>query len=163
VRRLASDVAVRRLSPFFSTSPVGGPPQRDFVNAVLVGTTRLSAGALLARLKALERAAGRRRGPRHAPRPLDLDLLLYGDARLASLRLTLQHPRMTERLFVLEPLALLAPRRVVPGTGKTVATLLDEAREVSDERVRRLGVPPGVSRRSPLPRAARRGPVPPRA
>ncbi|HEX7528105.1 MAG TPA: 2-amino-4-hydroxy-6-hydroxymethyldihydropteridine diphosphokinase, partial [Thermoanaerobaculia bacterium] len=69
--------------------------------------------------------------------PLDLDLLLYGAKRIATRRLTVPHPRMTGRLFVLVPLADVAARRVVPGTGKTVATLLREARRVSAERVRR--------------------------
>jgi 2-amino-4-hydroxy-6-hydroxymethyldihydropteridine diphosphokinase len=161
-RRLAPDVAGRRLSPLFRTSPVGGPPQPDFINAVLVGRTRLAAAALLARLKELERAAGRRAGRRHAPRPLDLDLLIYGTVQVSSRRLTLPHPLISERLFVLEPLVLLTPRRVVPGTGRTVTTLLREARERSSETVRRLGAGSRVSGRARRARAARRGAATPR-
>jgi 2-amino-4-hydroxy-6-hydroxymethyldihydropteridine diphosphokinase len=126
------------MSPIYRTSPVGGPPQRDFLNAVLVGTTHLRPSALLSLLKQIELCAGRRPGgARNAPRPLDLDLLLYGNKEVKTPGLRVPHPRMTHRLFVLIPLADVAPKRVVPGTGKTVATLLAEARRASTERVRR--------------------------
>ncbi|MGZ6988863.1 MAG: 2-amino-4-hydroxy-6-hydroxymethyldihydropteridine diphosphokinase, partial [Thermoanaerobaculia bacterium] len=109
-----------KMSPLYRTSPVGGPPdQPDFLNAVITGQTSLTAPALLTLLRKSEISAGRKRGAsRNAPRPLDLDLLLYGDERIATRRLTVPHPRMTNRLFVLVPLADVAPRRVVPGTGK---------------------------------------------
>ena len=128
-----------KISPLYRTSPVGGPTdQPDFLNAVIIGTTSLSAQALLTLLRKSEISAGRKRGgPRNAPRPLDLDLLLYGDERITTRRLTVPHPRMTSRLFVLVPLADVAPRRVVPGTGKTVARFLAEARQRSTESVRR--------------------------
>ena len=77
--------------------------------------------------------------------------------------LTIPHRRMAERLFVLEPLARLAPRRVVPGTGKTVARLLREARASSSEAIRRLGAEPAVSGRARRARAARPGAATPRA
>jgi 2-amino-4-hydroxy-6-hydroxymethyldihydropteridine diphosphokinase len=87
---------------------------------------------------------------RNGPRSLDLDLLLYGNEQIRSRALTVPHPRMTSRLFVLVPLADVAARRVVPGTGKTVARLLAEARRHSTERVRRAGegpaIPPGAGR-----------------
>ncbi|MGE5717304.1 MAG: 2-amino-4-hydroxy-6-hydroxymethyldihydropteridine diphosphokinase, partial [Acidobacteriota bacterium] len=84
------------------------------------------------------KAAGRKpAAEKNAPRPLDLDLLLYGKERIATRRLTVPHPRMANRLFVLVPLADVAPRHVVPGTGKTVARLLAEARRGSTETVRR--------------------------
>jgi 2-amino-4-hydroxy-6-hydroxymethyldihydropteridine diphosphokinase len=126
------------MSPIYRTSPVGGSPQRDFLNAVLVGTTDLKPSVLLSLLKQIELCAGREPGEtRNAPRPLDLDLLLYGSRRIATPRLQVPHPRMTSRLFVLVPLADVAPRRVVPGTGKTVARFLAEARRRSTESVRR--------------------------
>jgi 2-amino-4-hydroxy-6-hydroxymethyldihydropteridine diphosphokinase len=134
-RSLATILTEPRFSRLYRTTPVGGLPQRHFVNAVCTGRTRLSPRELLARLKTLEKAAGRRPGPRNGPRTLDLDLLLYGDLRLDSPSLTVPHPRMTSRLFVLVPLAEVAPRRVVPGAGKTVARLLREARGFSRERV----------------------------
>jgi 2-amino-4-hydroxy-6-hydroxymethyldihydropteridine diphosphokinase len=74
--------------------------------------THLSAPDLLLQLQALEQAAGRERPYRHAPRTLDLDLLLYGDAQIDSPALTVPHPRMNERAFVLVPLAEVAPQRV---------------------------------------------------
>ena len=127
-----------KMSPIYRTSPVGGPPQPDFLNAVVVGTTSLTAHALLTLLRKSEIAAGRKPGgPKNGPRPLDLDLLLYGSRRVATPRLQVPHPRMTSRLFVLVPLADVAPRRVVPGTGKTVARFLEEARRRSTENVRR--------------------------
>ena len=127
-----------KLSPVYRTSPVGGRPQPDFLNAVITGRSSLPAPALLTLLRNLERAAGRKpAAEKNAPRPLDLDLLIYGNERIATRRLTVPHPRMTSRLFVLVPLADVAPRRVVPGTGKTVARLLAEARRRSTESVRR--------------------------
>lgn len=108
--RLPSTRLVRS-SRIYRSAPVdaGGP---DFLNAVAELETTLTAPDLLAGLQALEQAAGRERPYRNAPRTLDLDLLLYGDARIASASLTVPHPRMAERAFVLLPLRELAPRRV---------------------------------------------------
>lgn len=108
--RLPSTRLVRS-SRIYRSAPVdaGGP---DFLNAVAELETLLGAPDLLAALQALEQAAGRERPYRNAPRTLDLDLLLYGDARIASPALTVPHPRMFERAFVLLPLRELAPQRV---------------------------------------------------
>lgn len=98
-------------SRLYRSAPVdaGGP---DYVNAVAALCTRLDPLALLQRLQALEQAAGRTRPYRHAPRSLDLDLLLYGEAQIDTPELQLPHPRMHQRAFVLRPLAELAPERV---------------------------------------------------
>ena len=98
-------------SRLYRSAPVAaaGP---DFVNAVAELRTSLSAPALLDALQALEHAAGRQRPYPNAPRTLDLDLLLYGEARIDSARLTVPHPRWCQRAFVLRPLAELAPQRV---------------------------------------------------
>lgn len=95
-------------SSLYRTAPVGaaGP---DFINAVARIETRLCAPDLLRELQAMEALAGRRRPFPNAPRTLDLDLLRYGGARIDSERLTLPHPRMHERAFVLVPLAEIAP------------------------------------------------------
>jgi 2-amino-4-hydroxy-6-hydroxymethyldihydropteridine diphosphokinase len=152
-----------RTSAVYRTSPVGGPAQPDYWNAAVSGTTRLGPTEILAVLRRLEREAGRVRGcPRNTPRPLDLDLLLYGNRRVRRKGLTVPHPRLVSRLFVLVPLADLAPGRVVPGTGKRVATLLAEARAVSPERVVRIA-PAGALFASRPSRAARRGAGRPRA
>lgn len=100
-----------RSSRIYRSAPVaaGGP---DYLNAVAQLETGLTAPALLQQLQGLEQAAGRERPYRNAPRTLDLDLLLYGDARIASAALVVPHPRLRERAFVLLPLQELAPRRV---------------------------------------------------
>jgi 2-amino-4-hydroxy-6-hydroxymethyldihydropteridine diphosphokinase len=136
---IAPHLTRMRSSPFYESSPVPPlPRQPDYLNAVVTGMTSLTPAALLTFLRKSEIAAGRKRdrGARNGPRPLDLDILLYGSDRIATRTLTVPHPRMTSRLFVLVPLADLAPRRVVPGTGKTVGRLLVEARRVSAETVR---------------------------
>ena len=98
-------------SPLYRSAPVdsSGP---DYFNAVMQIATRLSAPDLLDRLNQLERGAGRERPYRNAPRTLDLDILLYGAARIDSPTLTVPHPRMRQRAFVLRPLADIAPALV---------------------------------------------------
>ena len=101
------------VSPLYRSAPVeaGGS---DYVNAVAALTTQLTAPDLLAALQAIENAAGRQRPYRNAPRTLDLDLLLYGQACIQSDRLTVPHPRLRQRAFVLKPLADIAPGLVTP-------------------------------------------------
>jgi 2-amino-4-hydroxy-6-hydroxymethyldihydropteridine diphosphokinase len=138
---------VRGVSPLYRTKPVGVTDQPDFLNAVVAldvpagGTPAAGATDLLVNLKRLERDFGRRARRRWGPRELDLDLLVFGRARLAVERpaegaplsadldpatagrlLEVPHPSMAERLFVLAPLADLAPRLVPPGWHETVAT-----------------------------------------
>jgi 2-amino-4-hydroxy-6-hydroxymethyldihydropteridine diphosphokinase len=124
------------LSPIYRTAPVGGPPQPDYLNAVATGRALLPPLALLRLLQQLEADAGRDLlGERNGPRPLDLDLLLYGDLTLDLPELVLPHPRLLERRFVLAPLADLRPDLVVPGTGRTVARLLLAAPAARVERL----------------------------
>jgi len=112
--------ALARASRLYRSAPVdaGGP---DYFNAVAQLETRLSAPELLAHLQALEQAAGRERPYRNAPRTLDLDLLLFGDAQVSSAFLTVPHPRLRERAFVLLPLQELAPERVAAADLAAVA------------------------------------------
>ena len=102
---------LRAASPLYRSAPVdsSGP---DYFNAVMQISTRLTAPDLLARLHQLERGAGRERPYRNAPRTLDLDILRYGAARIDSPTLTVPHPRMHQRAFVLRPLADIAPALV---------------------------------------------------
>ncbi|MFP5406268.1 MAG: 2-amino-4-hydroxy-6-hydroxymethyldihydropteridine diphosphokinase [Gammaproteobacteria bacterium] len=129
---------VAAVSSLYRSAPIDaqGP---DYLNAVVALDTLLDARPLLEALLAIEAAAGRERPYRNAPRVLDLDLLLYGDARIDSRTLTVPHPRMTARAFVLAPLAEVAPALQVPGVGRVDRLL----RDVGDQRIERLGAPPG--------------------
>ena len=104
-------------SRLYRTAPVG-PPQPDYVNAAALLETRLDAVALFDALLAIEAAHGRERGERWGPRTLDLDLLVYGDAVIDEPRLTVPHPQLALRPFVLVPLAEVAAGLVVPGLGR---------------------------------------------
>lgn len=114
-----SGVTLVSRSSLYRTAPMGssGP---DYVNAVVKILTVLTAPALLARLHELEQLAGRGRPYRNAPRTLDLDVLTYGDACMDSEALVIPHPRMTERAFVLVPLAEIAPHTVTAAQLKAV-------------------------------------------
>lgn len=113
-----SGTRVTARSSLYRTSPVGLLEQPDFINAVASVRTKLKPQALLAALLAIENRHGRKRTTRNAPRTLDLDLLLYGDQVLDRDGLTLPHPRLHERAFVLAPLAEIAPGAMVPGLGR---------------------------------------------
>jgi len=119
---LAAQVGrVVALSPVYETDPVGGPPQPDYLNAVVALETELSARELLRVAKSLEAAAGREPpepGKRWGPRPLDIDILMVGDERVDEPDLVVPHPRIHQRTFVLAPLADVAPELVVaPSAG----------------------------------------------
>lgn len=122
-------------SSLYRTAPVGYADQPDFINAAAAIETALAPRVLLDALLALEVARGRARQFANAPRTLDLDLLLYGERQMDEPGLTLPHPRMHERAFVLVPLAEIAPDCMIPGRG-TVAALL---RRVDVCGVRRAG------------------------
>ena len=111
------------VSPVYETTPVGGPEQPDYLNAVAIGETTLPAQAVLERCHSLEDAFGRVRGERWGPRTLDLDLIVYGDEVSDSPGLTLPHPRARERAFVLAPWHDADPDAELPGQGR-VADLL---------------------------------------
>ncbi len=112
------------VSTLRETEPVGVGEQPRYLNGVVAFDTTLAAPELLDLLLALEQRFGRVRVPgEHGPRTLDLDLLLYGDGVIDEPRLTVPHPRIQERRFVLEPLAELAPGLVVPGRGDVESLL----------------------------------------
>lgn len=139
-----------RCSRVYETEPRHVRDQPRFLNMCCVGGTRLPPGDLLERLHAVEGEAGRRRGPtsdgsRYGPRRLDLDLLLYGDRVLRRDGLTVPHPRMTERAFVLLPLGDVAPDWTHPVEDRTVREL---AERLPDQGVRPF--------REPLPASLRR-------
>jgi len=105
-------------SPLYRTSPFGPVAQDDFVNAVAGLLTQLEAAQLLQQLRAIETARGRRRDQRWGPRTIDLDLLVYADQRIETPELSVPHPGIVERNFVLYPLADIAPQLQVPGAGR---------------------------------------------
>ena len=112
-----------RASSLYRSTPVGIHGQPDFINAVAALETSLAPQTLLAALFAIEAQFGRRRDYRHAPRTLDLDLLLYGNETLDTPELQLPHPRMHLRAFVLAPLLEIAPDCAIPGRGSAAAWL----------------------------------------
>jgi 2-amino-4-hydroxy-6-hydroxymethyldihydropteridine diphosphokinase len=124
IRRAAELIGATRLSTIRETEPWGLESQPMFLNAVAEIETELAPRRLLDHLLDVERRLGRERiGPRWSPRTIDLDLLLYGDQTIEEPGLIVPHPRLHERLFVLEPLAELIPTQKIPGSG-TVAEAL---------------------------------------
>lgn len=124
IRQLRDVLFPLRVGPLFRTRPLGDLLQPPYLNTAVVGRPRLPAEELLAVAKALELAAGRRSGPRHAARRLDVDLLVFGDLVSDRPELTLPHPGVHQRRFVLAPLAEIAPDLPIPPDGATVADLL---------------------------------------
>jgi 2-amino-4-hydroxy-6-hydroxymethyldihydropteridine diphosphokinase len=110
-------------SSLYRTAPVGYLDQPDFINAVACIETALDPHRLLAALLRIEAAYGRVRSVRNAPRTLDLDVLLYGDRSISERGLSVPHPRMHERAFVLVPLAEIAPEILIPGRGRAADLL----------------------------------------
>ncbi len=116
---------VVQLATLMESEPVGGPPQGAYLNTVAELDTSMAPGGLLATLKAIERTLGRLPSTqRWGPRPIDLDLLLYDDRVVNEPDLSIPHPRLHERRFVLQPLAQLAPEVIHPVLRKTVTELL---------------------------------------
>lgn len=135
--RAVDGTRLRATSSLYRSAPVGLHHQPDFINAVAaleVTDPALSAQSLLDRLFAIEAAFGRVRSVKNAPRTLDLDLLLFGTERRSEPGLTLPHPRMCDRAFVLAPLTEIAPDLNIPGRGP-VADLLAG---VAGQRIERL-------------------------
>ncbi len=149
VRRLEGAVEVLAASSVYRSEPVGFREQPDFYNLVVRGRTALEPHALLARLHAVEDAMGRRRSFVGAPRVIDLDLLACGGVVLDGPELTLPHPRMAERAFVLVPLAEVAPEWRHPRVGRTARELLAGAGTL--ERIERWGELPAGASGPPAP------------
>jgi 2-amino-4-hydroxy-6-hydroxymethyldihydropteridine diphosphokinase len=127
------ETALMKISSMYETAPVGLTDQPVFVNAVAQVATTLSPHEFLRRLHAIEAEHGRLRnsvtGEKNAPRTLDLDILLFDDLQIDERGLTVPHPRMHERAFVLVPLVEIAPEIVIPGKGvaKELLAVLDRS------------------------------------
>lgn len=124
IRGLSRQLTDVKVSSPYQTRPRAATPQPQFLNAAVVASCALDAEELLGLTKGLEWLAGRRPGPRDAPRPLDIDLLLFGDRQFHRPEIVVPHPLLRDRQFVLAPLAEIAPGLVVPPDKVTVEDLL---------------------------------------
>jgi 2-amino-4-hydroxy-6-hydroxymethyldihydropteridine diphosphokinase len=132
---LSEGVKVVRVSKLMENPAVGmGEDAPAFLNAVAQTETTLGSHALLHRMLEIERELGRNRREKWAPRPIDLDLLLYGEHIISSDELLVPHPLMHERRFVLEPMAEIAPDMVHPTLQMTIAGLLDELNRTGEQQ-----------------------------
>jgi len=132
---------ISRVSSLYETAPVGVTDQPDFLNAVAAVRTGLGPEETLDALLHIENQMGRVRTQRWGPRVIDLDLLLYGGERVSLPRLTVPHPRLRERAFVLVPLAEIAPELRLPGEEERAAQLAEVFLQDScgDGNIRRIG------------------------
>lgn len=122
-----------KVSSFYETEPVDYLQQDWFLNCVVEGKTELDAGTLLARIREIEKRMGSEKVIAKGPRILDIDILLYGDVTIATPELQVPHPRMTQRRFVLVPLAEVAPHVTHPswhGTAKELMASTNDSSEV---------------------------------
>jgi len=126
---LGKFVTVTERSPIYETEPWGYDDQQDFLNQVVSGETRLSPYELMGKLKIIESDLGREKNFTNGPRVIDLDLLFYDQLAMETPTLTIPHPRMRGRAFVLRPLADLAPDLRHPGLNLTVNELLTETNQ----------------------------------
>lgn len=143
LRALASLIAIERVSSVYDTAPMDYTDQPRFHNLAVQAATSLGPLELLHGVKAIERALGRAPGPRYGPRVIDIDLLFYDQLVLRADELTLPHPRLPERAFVLAPLAEIAPALIHPELGESITDLL---RRVAGSDVQRLGPLPDSER-----------------
>ncbi len=140
LKRLAeAGLRLRRVSSVYETEPLGRRDQPWFLNLVVEADTDLFPRMLLMRIQRVERELGRRRLAREAPRTIDIDVLLYGDAVIHPPELQIPHPRLPDRRFVLEPLAELAPDLRHPISRRTVRAMLEGKR---GQRVRKVDFQP---------------------
>lgn len=121
-------INILKTSSVIETDPVGGPPQGKFLNAALRAETTLSPADLLAHLKSIEKKLGREQTEKNGPRPIDIDILLYDNISIKNPTLTIPHPRMFEREFVMRPLLEIEPQIIKKITGEHAQKKRDKQR-----------------------------------
>lgn len=136
IEALESVAGPLRVASLYRSEALTSTPQDDYLNTVIVGSTTVEPLELLGTAKDLEFRAGRRPGPPESPRPLDIDLLLYGEQSLSRPELTVPHRKLRQRRFVLAPLAELVPNLPVPPDGRAVLDLLLDLGE--EQRIERI-------------------------
>ena len=132
VELLAEKVSIEKLSSLYETEPIGYREQPWFLNAVCEATTSLTPEELLILAKEIEVALGRLPSFSNAPRPMDIDILFYGNEIIHSTQLTIPHPRLEERAFVLLPLAEIAPDLVHPVSRRKVKEMVEKVEGVGE-------------------------------
>lgn len=135
LRELENAGKILRVSSYYETEPVGFPDQPWFLNMAIALETRLKPSGLLRACMGIEDLANRRRSFPNAPRTLDLDILFYGDSVIREKNLVIPHPRLSERKFVLEPLAEIAPDFMHPVFRQSVQSLLNACTDTSIVRL----------------------------
>lgn len=151
LRLIQRGVRVLRRARVYASRPVGPSDQPDFLNSMLEIEPGLPPEQLLSTLKAIERQLGREKTIAWGPRVIDLDIILFGAQQIATDRLTIPHREMANRRFVLAPLADLCPNRIVPGSNRTVSSLLaalgrrapNDGLEVCVDRIETYALPRG--------------------
>ena len=135
VHRLGAIIRIEQVSQLYVAAPLGYVRDDAYINAALHGRTTMTPMDLLGMLQSIEVAMGRRPGVQFGPRPIDLDLLFYDSIQMETFKLTIPHPRLAERAFVLKPLADIAPNLMHPVLYYTVSQLLEDAEDAEQVRV----------------------------
>ncbi|MBK9709955.1 MAG: 2-amino-4-hydroxy-6-hydroxymethyldihydropteridine diphosphokinase [Kouleothrix sp.] len=135
VQRLSAIVKIEKASQLYVAAPLGYVRDDAFVNAVIKASTTMKPMELLEMMQAIEIAMGRRSGVQYGPRPIDLDLLFYDAIQIETRKLTVPHPRIPQRAFVLKPLAEIAPNLMHPVLYYTVSQLLQDTEDADQVQI----------------------------